>query len=868
MRCPCAATDQGIAVSRTTERSTTLPSAIRLYARHADAGQTEKSFNRALTLLGSREGCDLILASSKVHPSHAAIVRLGGGAYVCDLGGPGGTSVNGAIVRWSRIESGDELTIGPFSFVVEFDEEPTGLMAPETGFRVRDERSIGAVASDDPVLLIGRDVVCDVILHDRAIAPRHALVVWTCQGPVVRDLLGRSSVRVNGRAVNEDNLACGDSIGIGPFELIFETGQSAPGIFGSAPVSAEGSGRAAFDGRSEAVSTSRVFVPVAGAAPMSLLAGDPPGNGRDGQTPIIHESEVSDTSEEEALAFLLAEDPVLVDSDTARRKADRGRSQSSDAGAAGRRDDDSDAGLLAAPRIVGSDESPSVRIAPELRARIVAAQNALDERARKLRLQLDAERVRLKSCQSRLQGHAERLLELTNRRKTGSAPIGPEQQAHGGRGPMAETDEIDWVDPAQTAQMRDVNRPTGARQDETGDAGSDSIADGSGITTDVSSVTSETADLRAEVAALAALVRKERNEMHLADAQMEARRFEIERLRESIVRGREQLQAQEAQHEARVQTLRRGQIAIHEEREALAFRMRRLDAKDHGLQARIEEADRIGQELQCEAERLARAQDQYDDRLRELRSGLDAERHRLRVRQTELQTKAAELAKGARIKRRAIEQLVTTRQAELIKRETQLKATRTAIAEAGRVELEKTATELEQLLCVRLADVEAELSARQDHLDGWIKEVLDEVAPAAEPSSGSPARGAAPAALHVRQKRETFSIPGGPVSEAGQLATLEQELHGLHRAVLGLERGADLPAAAGHSTPRDPIDLTDPEINEPRWGRSLTARFDEKIASLRTGLLGLESSRDQIGIRRDMDLNFEEDAPAADAKQP
>jgi len=194
---------------------------LRLIAQHHSARQPAREFTQPVTILGSDDACDFILASKRVDAAHAGIVRLGGSAYACDLGAPGGTYVNGRPIRWCRLGSGDEVQVGPFRFKVDLAQTGAVANTAPPMFSLRSDATIGTVVSDDPVLLVGSSPACDVILRGDAVSPRHALVVWSDEGPIVRSLCG--TVRQNGQSITCGVLQPGDAVGVGPYELIFET---------------------------------------------------------------------------------------------------------------------------------------------------------------------------------------------------------------------------------------------------------------------------------------------------------------------------------------------------------------------------------------------------------------------------------------------------------------------------------------------------------------------------------------------------------------------------------------------------------------------------------------------------------------------
>lgn len=793
---------------------------IRIVAQNSGARNRARELSQPLTILGAGDACDLVLSSQRVDLVHAAIVRLGDSVYICDLGGASGTELNGRRIRWQRVTPGDLLAIGPFDFRVEWDESQPLTGPGPSAFHLRHDQLLGIIKSDDPVLLLGSDPCCDVVINDGAVAPRHAIVVWTTEGPLVRDLTGKMAVNLNGRAVREARLVAGDNLRIGSFDLLFEI-ESDP-VIASAPelpvavkeqvyaAAHQSPDRqdASFYEKLHSMSGLRPAV----AAPEAFIT----------------EDEVVAAAQQEAVAAECEDDSGVLDfvdeipeetyeSETTARAASGDRSIRPEQ-------------LLSEKRLD--------RMSPDLRSRVVAAQKALDERARKLREELDAERERLKNCQDHLQEQAQRLLESAKAR---AATAESQKQAPQPAATVADDSAV--ADPyGSTIDLKDVERLF---------SGSLEILGPTRQSRPASPVSSPAAEpksnpeggvLQDQVNQLAHLVRVERDEMQGAEGRLEALRFEIERQRADIIRSREKLQVQEAEHEAKVQALRRSQAAIRNERETLVSRLRRLETKDGALNARLDDAERIRKEIEAESERLTRCQEQLDDRLRELRIGLEGERHRLRVRQAELQRKAAELVKLARTRRRAVEQIVTTQQAELRQKESQLKAQRSAIAEAGRAELEKTATELEQVLSVRLADVESELRTRQESLDAWMRGIYEVAQPVvSSKESHVPTVKKAPAS--GIKMAETIVIDDIAIqSECGHMALLEKELEGLHRAVLHLEEDVDRRTILGDST--STVAPASSMSRTPRWTAGTASKFSPKFDGLRR-----DSDEDSVNKR-------------------
>ena len=85
------------------------------------------------------------------------------------------------------------------------------------------------------VTVIGRDASCDLVLEDPSIAPRHAEMRLTGGRSLRIQRLGGTEVRVNGKPVEQANLASGDEIRIGACRWVLQ----APGLRPSKVLTAE-----------------------------------------------------------------------------------------------------------------------------------------------------------------------------------------------------------------------------------------------------------------------------------------------------------------------------------------------------------------------------------------------------------------------------------------------------------------------------------------------------------------------------------------------------------------------------------------------------------------------------------------------------
>lgn len=175
---------------------------------------------RQACILGTHARVHLPLPSPIVSRTHALIVTGGGETYVRDLASRNGVSVNGHLVRESRLRHADLLCIGPYAFWWGATPPPSPRPrhladgAESTGsLAVRGERAPHII--DGRTFLIGAREACDMVVDNSLVDACHAVLYRIGDRFHLRDLNSRSGSFVNGRRVREVELRRGDEIRIG-----------------------------------------------------------------------------------------------------------------------------------------------------------------------------------------------------------------------------------------------------------------------------------------------------------------------------------------------------------------------------------------------------------------------------------------------------------------------------------------------------------------------------------------------------------------------------------------------------------------------------------------------------------------------------
>jgi len=69
---------------------------------------------------------------------------------------------------------------------------------------------------------IGRDKFCDIVLRDKTVSKRHAMILNDADASYIEDMGSTNSTQVNSREVQQHKLKDNDIIMIGHFQLYFQ----------------------------------------------------------------------------------------------------------------------------------------------------------------------------------------------------------------------------------------------------------------------------------------------------------------------------------------------------------------------------------------------------------------------------------------------------------------------------------------------------------------------------------------------------------------------------------------------------------------------------------------------------------------------
>lgn len=92
---------------------------------------------------------------------------------------------------------------------------------PWAWLRPKGENKAGFPLNKSQVI-IGRDVICEVMINNESVSRKHAEIVRLAEGYLLRDLGSRNGSYVNGQRVQEYLLQENDTVAIGDVQMLFE----------------------------------------------------------------------------------------------------------------------------------------------------------------------------------------------------------------------------------------------------------------------------------------------------------------------------------------------------------------------------------------------------------------------------------------------------------------------------------------------------------------------------------------------------------------------------------------------------------------------------------------------------------------------
>ncbi len=181
--------------------------------------------------IGRARDNDIVIDNISVSRNHARINREEGEKYfLTDLNSSNGTLVNGVRVATSELLHEDQLTVG--KHVIQFlnpQQEQPSSASQEEMLRtkapvlevVKGKQQGASFRLQGDEVFMGRSSENRIRIHDWFVSKRHALLLQSRGGYVIRDLDSWRGTAVNGASTREAKLNDGDEIVVGTTTLRF-----------------------------------------------------------------------------------------------------------------------------------------------------------------------------------------------------------------------------------------------------------------------------------------------------------------------------------------------------------------------------------------------------------------------------------------------------------------------------------------------------------------------------------------------------------------------------------------------------------------------------------------------------------------------
>lgn len=223
----------------------------KLYLSAGQEPEKEFTLAKSTVTLGRGTINDIALPDPKISRQHARLTHDASGVQVEDLGSTNGTRVNGELVRRAPLAFGDVIQLGdsrlrlaPYSppsatADVILDAPPIDSVADLEATLAGSPLEVALSDNSLPRLAIftstrtwevklcgemsiGRGTDNDIILDAPRVSRRHARVRQVGSDWAIEDLGSTNGTWFSGERIEERQLAAGDTLAIGPAQLVFK----------------------------------------------------------------------------------------------------------------------------------------------------------------------------------------------------------------------------------------------------------------------------------------------------------------------------------------------------------------------------------------------------------------------------------------------------------------------------------------------------------------------------------------------------------------------------------------------------------------------------------------------------------------------
>ena len=169
--------------------------------------------------LGRHRSNRLVAMEEMVSDFHAEIECEGGRCYLVDLQSVNGTYLNDhRVLERTELKAGDIIRLHTVPLAVldaaDRGEDLSSRVAPPVPWQIQalNEPLKGRAFPLQGKLLVGRDAACDIVVPSSHVSRRHAEFSIRAGAPWVHDLGSSNGTFVNGKRVDEAQLATGDEV--------------------------------------------------------------------------------------------------------------------------------------------------------------------------------------------------------------------------------------------------------------------------------------------------------------------------------------------------------------------------------------------------------------------------------------------------------------------------------------------------------------------------------------------------------------------------------------------------------------------------------------------------------------------------------
>ncbi len=205
----------------------------KLIIRREGEQPAEVALEKDTISFGRAPDNDVVVADPRVSRHHARLSIQAGRYVLTDLNSVNGTWVAGQRITEQELAPGTAFAIGPATITLQVPIAVTqraAVYAPPPGATVSVAFAPSAPAArvervrlDKPVLTLGRDPSCDLVLDNLAVSRLHAQIRQADGTYVLFDLKSTNGTYVNGQRVEVQRpLNVGDEIRIASYKIVFD----------------------------------------------------------------------------------------------------------------------------------------------------------------------------------------------------------------------------------------------------------------------------------------------------------------------------------------------------------------------------------------------------------------------------------------------------------------------------------------------------------------------------------------------------------------------------------------------------------------------------------------------------------------------